>query len=176
MTNNFEPQKTSNRMNKMPVVMQVSPTYSHHKKIIRSHGVIDPTICRLKWYELNRSDQPIEQAIRDLAQSFVSRNLTSDDGPSAQELGFVLLHRCGEWFYFLGLCTWRGNNELWKTIFFLEADKMEDFALFTQDEPHKDTFCVWELAVVCHETKAWTTYLISNRTDQDMGRYLTTVI
>lgn len=163
-------------MNKNPEVIQVSPAYSHYEKVVHCHGVIDPQIGRLKWYEINRSDQPFEQAIRDLARSFVSRKLTSDDSPSAQEMGFVFLHRCGEGFYFLGLCTWRGNNELWKTIYFLEADTMEDFALWPQDEPHKDTFCVWELAVVFHETQAWTTYLISNRTDQDADKYLTTAI
>ena len=163
-------------MNKMPEVIQVSPTYSHYEKVIRGHGFIDPTIGRLKWYDINPSDQPIEQEIRDIARRFVSRKLEADGGPSAQELGFVLLHQCGEGFYFLGLCTWRGNNELWKTIFFLKADTMADFELLPQDEPHRDTFCVWELAVVCHETQAWTTYLTSNRTEQDANRYLTTVI
>ena len=163
-------------MNKMHEVIQVSPAYRHYDKAIRSHGVIDPTIGSLKWYDVNPNEQPIEQAIRDLARRFMSHILISDGSPSAQELGFVLLHRCGKGFYFLGLCTWRGNNELWKTIYFLEADTMEDFALFEQDEPHKDTFCVWELAVVSHETQAWTTYLRSNRTDQDADRYLTAVI
>jgi hypothetical protein len=163
-------------MNKMHEAQQVSPTYRHYEKVIRSHGVIDPTIGCLKWYDINRTDQPTDQTIRDLAQNFISRELASDGAPSTQDLGFVLLHRCGEGFYFLGLCTWRGNNELWKTIYFFEADTMEDFALFPQGEPHKDTFCVWELAVVSHETQAWTTYLTSNRTDQDADRYLTTVI
>ncbi len=160
----------------MPEVMQVSPSYSHYEKVIRFDGVIDPTVGRLKWYDINRGDQPLEQPIRRLARSFLSSTLTSDGSPSAQELGFVLLHRCGEGFYFLALCTWRENNELWKTIFFLEADTMEDFALFPQGEPHKDTFCVWELAVVCHEAQAWTTYLASDRTEQDAHRYLTTAI
>lgn len=163
-------------MNKMSEALQVSTDYRHYDKMIRSKGVIGPTISRLKWYEINRSDQPINQTLRDLARRFVSLKLTSEGSPSVQELGFVLLHRCGEGFYFLGLCTWRGNNELWKTIFYLEADTMEDFAIFPQDELHKDTFCVWELAVVSHETQAWTTYLLSNRTDQDADRYLTTVI
>lgn len=163
-------------MNKMPEAIQVSPAYRHYDKAICSHGVIDPTIGSLKWYDVSPNEQPVEQAIRDLARRFMSRILISDGSPSAQELGFVLLHRCGEGFYFLGLCTWRGNNELWKTIYFLEADTMKDFALFEQDEPHKDTFCVWELAVVSHETQAWTTYLRSNRTDQDADRYLTAVI
>ena len=163
-------------MNKVSEILQVSPAYRHYEKVIRCHGVIDPTNDRLKSYDINPSDQPIEKEIRDIARNFVSRRLRSDVSPSAQELGFVLLHRCGEAFYFLGLCTWRGNNELWKTIFFLEAETMEDFALFPQDEPHKDTFCVWELAVVCHETQAWTAYLKSKRAYQDADRYLTTVL
>ena len=176
MNADTEPQDTNNVLSKAPEIIQVSPTYCHYEKVIRCHGVIVPTIGRLKWYFINQFDQPIEQSIFELAQSFVLRRLRPNGSPSAQELGFVLLHRCGEGFYFLGLCTWRGNNELWKTIFFLEADTMEDFALFPQDEAHKDTFCVWELAVVCHEMQAWTTYLKSNRTDQDADRYLSTVI
>jgi hypothetical protein len=160
----------------MTDVIQVDPTFRHCEKEIICHGVIDPTISCLKWYDINRPDQPIAQTIHDLARNFVSRKLKSGGNFSAQELGFVLLHRCGEGFYFLGLCTWRGNNELWKTIFFLETDVMEDFALYPQEEPHKDTFCVWEMAVACHETRAWTTYLKSRRTAHDANTYLTTAI
>lgn len=160
----------------MPEVIQVSPAYSHYEKVIRCHGVIDPTIGRLKWYDIARSDQAIEQAIRDRARDFLSRQTTFVGIPSAQEMGFVLLHRCGEGFYFLGLCTWRENNELWKTVFYFDAGRTEDFTLFPQGEPHRDTFCVWELAVVSHETLAWTTYLLSDRTNQDADTYLTTIV
>lgn len=159
-------------MSKKPEVIQVSPAYRHYEKTIYSHGVIQPTNSHLKWYEIARGNQPIEPAIHDLARDFVTRQTI----PSAQELGFVFLHRCGEGFYFLGLCTWRNNNELWKTIFYFDAGKTEDFALHPQDERHKDTFCVWELAVVSHETLAWKTYLLSDRTKQDADTYLTTII
>ena len=163
-------------MNQTSEVTQVSPAYRHYDKAISCHGVIHPTNSRLKWYDITRRDQPIDQAIRDLARDFLSRQTISVGIPSAQELGLVLLHRCGEGFYFLILCTWRENNELWKTVFFFEADRMEDFAFFPQDEPHKGTFCVWEMAVVSHETQAWTTYLRSDRTDQDADTYLTSRI
>ena len=163
-------------MSKMPEVEQVSPAYRHYQKRIYGHGVIEPANNRLKWYDITRGKHPIKQPIRDLAQGFLSRQTISVGIPSAQELGFVLLHRCGQSFYFLGLCTWRENNELWKTVFYFDAGKMEDFALFPQDGPHKDTFCVWELAVVSHETLAWTTYLQSDRTIQDADTYLTTII
>ncbi len=163
-------------MNTMHKDVQVSPAYGHYEKMIHSHGVIDPTIGRQKWYAVNRGDQPIDQSVQDLAQDFIARTLASDGDPSPQELGFVILHRCGDNFYFLGLCTWRENNELWKTLFHLKTETMADFAIYPQAEPHKDTFCVWELAVVCHEMKAWTRYLNSKRSDQDATQYLTTVI
>lgn len=40
---------------------------------------------------------------------------------------------------------------------------MTDFALWPRDGMHKPTFCVWELAPVWHETKAWERFLISAR-------------
>ncbi len=120
-------------MNNKLEVVQVSPAYRHYEKTVHCHGAIQPN-SRLKWYEIARGKQPIEQAVRDLALDFVARQTTSAGTLSAQELGFVFLHRCGEGFYFLGLCTWRNNNELWKTIFYFDAGKTEDFALHPQDE------------------------------------------
>ena len=163
-------------MAKMSEVKQVSRAYRHYEKKIYCHGAIQPTNSRLKWYDITRGNQPIEQEVCDLARDFIARQTTSIGIPSAQELGFVLLHRCGQGFYFLGLCTWRENNELWKTQFYYDAGKTEDFALFPQAGPHKDTFCIWELAVVSHETLAWTTYLRSDRTNQDADTYLGTII
>ena len=163
-------------MNKIPEVVQVSPAYRHYEKKVYGHGAIQSSNGRLKWYDITRGKQPIEQSIRELAQDFLIRQAAITGIPSAQELGFIFLHRCGSGFYFLGLCTWRGNNELWKTIYYLDTGKMEDFALFPQDKTHKDTFCVWELAVVSHETQAWTTYLRSVRTDRDADTYLTAIM
>lgn len=157
---------------------QVSQGYRHYDKTIHGHGVLEPASSRLKWYYIARGKQPIKLEIRDMAGEFLARQTELIGVPAAQELGFVLLHRCGGGFYFLGLCTWRGNNELWKTQFYFDEGKAEmtDFALFTKDGQHKDTFCVWELAVVSHETEAWANYLRSGRTEQDADTYLTTVL
>lgn len=74
--------------------------------------------------------------------------------------GFVILHRCGTaGFYFLIVSTWRGNNEVWETVYYKNGEAMADFALFPRDAAHKPTFCVWELAAVWHETKAWERFL-----------------
>jgi len=60
-------------MSKMPEVTQVSPAYRHYAKTIYGKGVIQPTNNRLKWYEIARGSQPIEQAIHDIARDFLAR-------------------------------------------------------------------------------------------------------
>jgi hypothetical protein len=81
----------------------------------------------------------------------------------ARGLGFVILHRCGEGFYFLIVCTWRGSNEVWQTVFYKDGEAMADFALFPRDGDHKPTLCVWELVPVWHEQGAWVRFLTSPR-------------
>jgi len=39
-------------------------------------------------------------------------------------LGFVILHRCEEDFYFLIVCTWRNSNELWQTVLYKDGEAM----------------------------------------------------
>src|SRR5438128_599716 len=70
---------------------------------------------------------------------------------AATGLGFVILHRCGESFYFLIVCTWRNSNELWQTVFYKDGEAMKEFALYPRDGEHKPTLCVWELVPVGHE-------------------------
>jgi hypothetical protein len=81
----------------------------------------------------------------------------------ARGLGFVVLHRCGSDFYFLIVCTWRNNNEVWQTVFYKNGEAMADFAIFPRDGDHKPTLCVWELVPVLHEQQAWTRFLTSPR-------------
>ena len=76
--------------------------------------------------------------------------------------GFVLLHRCGGGdFYFLLPCTWRNDNELWKTTY--ARDGNADFAPFKVKGAHQPPFCVWELGAIAHEKQAWDRYLYSSR-------------
>jgi hypothetical protein len=82
-----------------------------------------------------------------------------------EELGFVILHRCGESFYFLLVCTWRNDNELWETVWAKPGDGDVSFKPWPRDGSHVPTFCVWELAAVGHERLAWSEYLLSARDD-----------
>ncbi len=88
------------------------------------------------------------------------------------ELGFVILHRCGEGFYFLLVCTWRNENELWETVWAKDGDADVFFRPWPIEETHRPTFCVWELGAVVHEREAWARFLFSSRDESARHAYL----
>ena len=136
----------------------VGQNYEHGPKRVTPGEMIETDGAALKWYQLAADDRPVPDEIDRLARSFLARTPLEAKG-----LGFVILHRCGEDFYFLIVNTWRGNNEVWETVFYRNGEAMADFALWPRDGMHKPAFCVWELAAVWHETKSWELFLISSR-------------
>ena len=73
----------------------------------------------------------------------------------------MILHRCGESFYFLLVSTWRNDNELWETVWAKDGDDELGFQPWPIEGTHRPTFCVWELGAVWHEQQAWSRYLRS---------------
>ena len=119
----------------------VARQYRHAPKQVTPGDLIETESTVLKWYSLFSEGQPVPADIERLARSYLARTALEAKG-----LGFVILHRCGNDFYFLIVSTWRGNNEVWETVFYKDGDAMADFALWPRDGMHKPTFCVWELA------------------------------
>jgi hypothetical protein len=136
----------------------ISPEYRHVPKRVTPGEMIEPAGVVMKWYALHLEDAPVPDEITRLARAYLTRTPLEASG-----LGFVILHRCGNDFYFLIVCTWRGSNEVWETVFYKDGDAMADFALFPRDQTHKPTFCVWELAPVWHEQESWVRFLKSSR-------------
>jgi hypothetical protein len=159
-------------MSALQQAASVSAGYRHVEKL----AAVEPSLAldgtTLKWYEIAPDDTPVPLAIRALAR----RNLrdAAHDGQLAAlgELGFVILHRCGESFYFLLLCTWRNENELWETVWAKTSDEDVFFRPWPAEGAHRPTFCVWELGAVCHEHEAWTRYLCSARDSVARQGYL----
>jgi hypothetical protein len=139
----------------------VQESYEHAPKRVTPGDAIETNGAVLKWYQLAPEGRQVPGEINRLARSFLPRASLEAAG-----LGFVILHRCGEHFYFLIVNTWRGNNEVWETVFYKDGDAMADFALWPRDGMHKPTFCVWELAPVWHETKSWESFLMSPRDEK----------
>ena len=118
--------------------------------------------AELKWYEIAPAEQGVPRYVRDLAREALASgefDLRGDD------LGFLILHRCGESFYFLLVSTWRNDNELWETVWAKDGDAA-GFHPWPLEGAHRPTFCVWELGVVAHERDAWARFLRSPR-DRD---------
>ena len=136
----------------------VDPGYRHAPKYVTPGEPLEPPGAALKWYGLHPEDRPIPEEVTRLARArLMSAPL------EARGLGFVILHRCGSDFYFLIVCTWRGSNEVWETVFYKDGDAMADFEIFPREGVHKPTFCVWELVPVWHEQGAWERFLLSSR-------------
>ena len=87
-------------------------------------------------------------------------------------LGFAILHRCGDAFYFLLLSTWKGDNELWETVWAKNGSSEQAFRPWPREGSHVPTFCVWELGAVWHEQQAWSRFLRSERSAADAEAYL----
>jgi hypothetical protein len=136
----------------------IAEGYRHVPKHVVFGEPIERQGAALKWYEVHPLDRPVPDDVRRLARSLVETAPLEASG-----LGFVILHRCGQDFYFLILNTWRGSNEIWETVFYKDGDAMTAFQLFPRDGTHKPTFCVWELVPVWHEQQAWVRFLTSPR-------------
>lgn len=145
----------------------VAPGYRHVAKQVRSGDPIELSRAILKWYEVHPPDRPVPREIAELARkAFVGGTV------QVQGLGFVVLHRSGDSFYFLIANTWRNENELWETVFFKDGDAMTEFAEFPRRFPHLPTYCVWELVPVSHEQQAWVRFLLSDRDAPAAKRWL----
>lgn len=142
----------------------VDPAYRHITKQVTSEEPMELPSAVLKWYAVHPGDRPVPtETERRARQPLESGDL------QVQGLGFVVLHRCGNDFYFLIVCTWRNENELWQTVWYKDGDRMDAFAPFRRELPHIPTYCVWELVPVWYEQQAWTRFLLSAR-DGDGAR------
>ena len=159
-------------MSALEQVGEVRPDYQHVSKVVRPEPSLTLRNVVLKWYDIAPADAPVPLAIRALAR----RNLRDASKSGALglsgNLGFVILHRCGEGFYFLLVATWRNDNELWETVWAKDGDREFRFRPWPIEGPHRPTFCVWELGAVWHEQQAWSAYLRSDRGEVAKQEYL----
>jgi len=138
----------------------VSAGYGHVRKIVQAAPPVTlPSGSELKWYDLHREQAVIPPPVRQEARDFLRAEAEAGRLAITGELGFVILHQAGDVFL-LVVCTWRNDNELWESIYQKAAAGFEPLPM---DEPHKGTFCVWEMGAVLHEQQAWIRYLQSAR-------------
>jgi hypothetical protein len=144
----------------------VAANYMHRDKFAIPRDGIAAGDSQLKWSNVALPDAHVPREIEELARDYLK------DVRVAGEFGFVILHRCGEDFYFLIVSTWRNENELWESVYAKQSAGEPNFRPFTVETSHRGTYCVWELGVVWHEQQAWRRFLTSKRATEDATRYL----
>jgi hypothetical protein len=147
--------------------------YKHYDKFVEPDEHIKLGDTTLKWYNLAKADEPVPNDMCDLAHDFLKKEFEAGNLKDFGKLGFVILHRCGNDFYFLLASSWKNGNELWESVYAKTSSDEEDFQIFTfENNLHRGTFCVWELAAVWHEQQAWRRFLLSEKTAEDESNYL----
>jgi hypothetical protein len=157
----------------MTMITQVPESYSHYAKHAVPRGTLAAAGATLKYYHLERSGEPVAEAVDELARAALAGDPRF--GFSGDH-GFCILHRCGADFYFLLPTVWRGANEAWEAVWYRDGG-MADFAPFhpayaAAAGAARPTFCVWELGLVAHEAAAWSRFLSSPRGEPDLQRWL----
>ena len=145
--------------------------YRHLTKEITTGAPIELGGSVLKWYDIAPADEPVPGPIRALARGSLRGAVDSEAIALDDDLGFVILHRCGADFYFLLVSTWRNDNELWETVWAKDGDA-SGFHPCPLEGTHRPTFCVWELGAVWHEQQAWSRFLHSQRGATARDAYL----
>lgn len=140
----------------------VAEDYRHVDKVIVPADDLPLPTSHLKWYDVRRPQAVIGEDVRAEARAFLAAEVAAGRLAIAGELGFTVLHLCGDSFYFLIVFTWRNNNEMWETVYAKDTREGGSFALVPQGT-HLEVICVWELGAVVHEREAWTRYLRSAR-------------
>lgn len=150
----------------------LSPLYRHRTKDAAPGPALRLGTAVLKWYDLDEPANRISQVTRALAQDALHSMAATFASDVA---GFAILHQCSSTFAFLLISTWRGNNELWQSVLYIDAC-LTAFAPFTPAYPSaapapRPTFCVWELGIVAHEALAWQRFLTSERSPQSLANW-----
>ena len=152
--------------------VSVRADYRHLAKLVTPAPPFAVRGATLKWYDIAPADAPVDPDVHDVARSGVRNGAAMDQLQLGGDLGFVILHRCGEGFYFLLISVWQNENELWETVWAKDGPGELLFREWPTDGTHRPTFCVWELAAVSHEQQAWTRYLRSERDAEARQAYL----
>lgn len=149
----------------------VCEEYGHIGKVAEARrlAALAPS-TELKWYNIFQPLADVTPQAEAEARTFLQAEGKAGRLAIGTELGFVILHQLTSGALLLLVCTWRNNNELWESVYVNES---AEFVPLPSGDPHKGTFCVWEMGAVLHERQAWTRYLFSPRDQQDRQNYLT---
>ncbi|MDN5395801.1 MAG: hypothetical protein L0G39_07095 [Chryseobacterium sp.] len=129
-------------------------------------GIFALGTTRFKWYDLAENLADISPL--DISNAKICIENAVENFQNKEDLGFVILHRCGK-NYLLLVCTWRSENELWESVYY---DGSGTFEVWDRNTIHLPTYCVWEMGIVYHESQSWKKFLGTDRSEIHQQHYL----
>ncbi|MCQ9641661.1 hypothetical protein MP478_19955 [Chryseobacterium sp. WG14] len=139
---------------------------AYPSKYASPKGIFNVGKTRFKWYDLAGNLSEISS--QDIRNAQLAIENAEENFQDIDDLGFVIMHRCGE-NYLLLVCTWRSENELWESVY---HDGSGTFEIWNRNKTHLPTYCVWEMGIVYYESRAWKKYLGTERKENDQELYL----
>ena len=142
-----------------------APYRPRHVRFVRRDD-LDGWQLKLYGIALNgkEPDPAFVEATRDLAASVLPQPPEADD---RYAVAFATAHDATS-LYITLIYWWQSENELHQRIY---VSPKEDPISFTQVE-NQPAGCVWELAIVDFERRAWIEDVLANPGGPDLERYL----
>jgi hypothetical protein len=141
-------------------------TTPYPSKFASPQGVFEVGKTNFKWYNLAENIEDISS--EDISNAKACIENAEEKFQDLDDLGFVILHRCGE-NYLLLVCTWRSENELWESVY---NDGSGKFEVWERKNIHIPTYCIWEMGIVYYESTAWKKFLGTRREETEKEQYL----
>ena len=144
--------------------------YRYYEKLVAARDDLSLPNAYLKWYDLYPADAEITAEQGADCRAFLAAE--TERLKFDHELGFVILHRAGQYLLLL-LTTWRNTNEMWESVYAKDlTNDGSGYQMLNFDNTHRGTYCVWELGIVWHERHAWVRFLSSERSVSDKLAYI----
>jgi hypothetical protein len=145
--------------------------YTYNKKRIEPGSQLNISSASFKWYNLYPGESFITAGQVEESKKYIENEVESGKLKFENEIGFVILHRAGEYLLLL-ITTWRNTNEMWESVYYKKAADNEAYRQIKFKTDHKGTYCVWELGIVWHERNAWVKFINSQRDSESKLNYM----
>ncbi|WP_067467386.1 hypothetical protein [Actinomadura macra] len=143
---------------------------THRPRPVRPLGIHEGGGWRLKVYGITSEgerppDELVGAALKAAPEALPSPAvLRGGPDPDRYGLGFVVVHRAGD-FCFVLYDWWAAENEIHQRLYSAPLDAPQEL----RPHPTPAVFCVWEGAAVDHERRAWIEHVLKR---SDVQGYL----
>lgn len=155
------------------MTIQLSAPYK--TRPIRFLGLWEHEGWRVKVYGVSARDERPPQELVDAIKGVAGRTLpqpaVADD---RHGIAFLYAHQGANGGGYCSVNWWARENELYHYQY--ESDASQLAELKSIEETGGSPFCVWDLAVIEHERRAWVESVLANDAGPDLDAYLGRVL